>query len=79
VMAPWGYTQVCTEKPTTGGSNSGGSDGGKDDDKDKDKEEDQDDDKDKDETETECNPVMAPWGYTQVCTEKPTTGGSDGG
>ncbi|MYZ35924.1 MULTISPECIES: ADP-ribosyltransferase, partial [unclassified Streptomyces] len=43
---PWGYTQVCTEKPTTGGS-----DGGKDDDKDKD---DKDkDDKDEDESEDE--------------------------
>ncbi|MET9557684.1 ADP-ribosyltransferase [Streptomyces sp. NPDC006645] len=50
-----------------GGNSGGGSSGGENDDNDKD-----------DEPEYECNPVMAPWGMMQSCTEK-SSGGSDSG
>ncbi|WP_218028074.1 ADP-ribosyltransferase, partial [Streptomyces niveus] len=53
-----------------GGSSGGGSSGGEDKD---------DKDKDDDEKEYECNPVMAPWGMMQSCTEKGSSGGSDSG
>ncbi|MFD3521293.1 ADP-ribosyltransferase [Streptomyces sp. NPDC058653] len=49
---------------SSGGGSDGGSDGGSENDNDG-------DDDGEEEVETVCNPVMAPWGMTQYCTERP--------
>ncbi|MFJ9031530.1 ADP-ribosyltransferase [Streptomyces sp. NPDC102274] len=94
VMAPWGIMQSCTETGTGGsdgggsdggGSDGGGSDGGGSDGGGSDGGGSDGGGSDGGGSDgggssggVECNPVMAPWGITQSCTET-GTGGSDGG